>query len=523
MGYILKVHNDVLAELPKLTSLLKTEVVRQLELLIVGGHTFIPPFAIAYGNRGAFTIYANRNRADHIFDNCAILMGYFKGEEYYVDEMRRIENHICQTTGNAQAKYSQLHIFDTKDRSGNVDQSDYTLIDEAWKNKVITDPFSKKSYHQIPSSSKIATTRMMRLERQFFKNLTQINGYIKARDLVGSVRSYPYEISDEGVDVQRFDRTSPQAGNSVVLDDLLNRKKLREQEFRIINWLDLTDEWNGVQRELMGLCAYYLLQTFPNLNISMVDIAVRDKHGETPYYRDFLKAVKAAENIEHGLWPFSTFQSLEFNHDSKVVNLGTFQEPLQLHVDLFKSCREFSDEIGTTDFDAEWKQKIAFDDTYKKNLRGIIHEMYRMGGLATDYANVKVTDFRGMGDRDASGQSVQFNLEEESVTVTVYGDDDTSFKDAAHACCNAMLKGYSSVAILRKDGENGMVKVADNSDYYYEISNLDTPCFYTDVFILVEHLYGGHQLHDHHEKFTHPFLTKLKKPLKINIDKYKYR
>jgi len=507
MSFKVNIHKDFIEEMDKLPSLIKAEVIRKLEMIITGGHTYIPPYEIKYGYGNSFTIYANRNSADNKFNNCAILMGFYKDGQYYIDELRRIQNYICQTTGETPSKYSRFHIYETKQRPHDIDKSAYMSINGEWVHSIVTGPFLKKSFDDPKERSHIATSILMELENRFHFNLSAIDFYVKHRELACSNRSYARILSNDEPSSKLFDRNFANANKTFDLSAFLDEYQPKKRELLIVNWLDETDEWCGVQRELIAIVGFYLKEIFPEMILTIIDIVIRDKEGFEPYYQDFLKAFAEIDNLGPKPKPFTTLKAVKFGYDETVVDFSK-NNKLIFNFNLFYGCENYA-------FGNDYNEKAVCNDIYRQNLRGIIHEMFRITGLCSDYATTPFKDFRSFDSKEAD--DFQFLLEECCVVLTVHGQNDETFKAAVFACCNAILRGWPNVVVIRVEGEDGVVHISDHTETYSEIKDIfDTSDLNVGTLICgIQEKYDLHQMHAGHNKFQHPFRIKLEKPLFI--------
>lgn len=505
MGHVIKIHNQVLDEIPSLPAIYKFEAYLILKSVLANGHASLAPYEIKYSYGGRFYIFVNRDPFDNDYRNCVIFNGAVHDGVCRIDGLTNIKDFEAAMYP---VKVNQLLGLTTSIDAENVVEDDYTTLAEDWIAELGSDPFVIKSYNElgVRFPSKTGMSLPAEARHRFHTSLDDIKRYVHHRKETNSQRTFMPDFMPVEVKRESFDQEYKDQNEDFNLEAYLEKINAKSTGLQIINWLNEVDEYSGVQRELISAMANYIMRSFPQLELTVIDIVLRDKEGNTPYIEEFQNAYKRANNLVGMPRPFTTILS---NPNSCQLKQIFDVDEKRLNVDLFRGCRGFNT-------DNSWERNRAIDDVYQKNLKGFIYELHRMAGLASDIAKIFTKNFRGM--EESYKDWLLFHLEEENLVIRLYGDSEELRKMAVQVCASLALEGYPNVIAVQLDADDrdNVVEVHDNSDLYTSYPDLLEEDFLRMCLLIGQTVmrdHPNHKLHTARETFAHPFKTRLKTPL----------
>lgn len=311
-------------------------------------------------------------------------------------------------------------------------------VDAEWLERQFEDPAIRDIHKNEPCATKTDMTRQGFVRERFYGSLDQIRLYAKHSPAFR--HTLPFQTAHGLKEVRQlhtFDTGGRIKCAPGELERLLRGFGAVQKPLIAVNFIDRLDPYSLAQTGLMNLLMVNVKYQYPDLNIHIVDIDIRNEQGEFIYGStlDWYGGDKAT--------PFTMllYRPKEFKGEGVAsLGVGLLQ---RVDFDLLEGCRG---EIT--------RQK---ESVFRANRDRIIHEAFRAGSTMAETTVIEVKDY--MGFEPDEREAAMANLRKESLVVRVNGSRKVDFRKVLRVCANLSQRGMPFTTIVLDDGDEDKVGI----------------------------------------------------------------
>lgn len=291
MKYKIRLHKGILQEIEALPVRTQAAVLRLFMMVQRGGHTHVPPPMIAYGSvtdvSAGFTLFASQDRHSETIESGATLAGFFRHstQTYYFSEIQEFEDKTFTASGE---RFLEQHDYDS-DHEKTFQPRVYRLLKEEWIAEQLSNSFMRNVIYGKTDWAKMEHTALEEIEHLFHLAPFSIAQYSKHRESTKTIAPFPNPLL--GINTTgylRFDQKLKDKKTPFTIMSRLKYYMNTSQRFCIINWIDETQPSTIVQAELSVLIASVIERDYPSLKVRIMDVIIKDTHGNEPYKDEYL-------------------------------------------------------------------------------------------------------------------------------------------------------------------------------------------------------------------------------------------
>ena len=465
----------------------RASVLRSLWTIHHYGVTELLPGRVRFSDYGAFAAFAPQKQFTAKLEDGVFIHGFWQEEfsgDFYIHRVERIVEGKNIETGS----YSYLIPDYAREHRQNLEE--YRLIDKNWIAAEKGGAFVRKAKEGLNAFYKVADTSADYMEKAaFYQNIRDFLRLNRVAREHGSRPVWDKETADHRCHRITLNRGGPHAPTGIPLERFIQSLITDEGQLVLVQFIDQQDVLHQAQDEFLNMLAYYIKDDFTGIEVTILDVVVRDERGTTQYLKD-LKSFHGNNHLGPGgsrcngaLNPFvSLFGKVKEGARDRLPEKEEREDGRLLDFDLLYGCR--SAENGNDEH-----------SFYKINLQRAIHDVMRCAGLIANGSRGFIKDFRGIPEEALD--DAQWQLERRSVVIKVYGrKQNPTYRQAAQAYYNLRLSGCPYVVLLLADGPEDVVEIHDDSDRYVEFSGEMTRDdeFYATIEAVAREKYATHRL-----------------------------
>jgi len=252
---------------------------------MASGVTEVLPGRVRLGWMHDFIVFAPKKHFSVGYEDGAAIHGFWKENfdgAFYIHDLQEVVDGKCPQSG-------KWHFFIPHSIEPPLNSEEaYSEINAAWIERKLHQPFTAKAHEGLNYSTKTTGTLSMHIEQVcFYQRLKDIPAFANLARIHGSTGLWTHDLLKDLVRHVVLDATYRIKPEAKRLQTFLKPLMDIPHSLVFVHFLDEHDVLCGAQSEFLNVLSFYMKDQYPSLDITIVDVVVRNVQGARPYLKEF--------------------------------------------------------------------------------------------------------------------------------------------------------------------------------------------------------------------------------------------
>ncbi len=447
------------------------------------------------GWQNNFAIFAPKRHFDIGHEDGVVFHGYWRekfDQAFYIYKLHSVEEGKFSETGQT------FFFWTDSDGIGPETIEEYKELEEKDLDQKRDMPFISTANRGMNHTRHTHSTLSVYLEDVcFYQSIRDILEFSSLAKRHGSETLWSDILGEWRAERIVFDGSTKNKITGDNLKALINSLASQPQNLVITHFIDEQDIFCRAQSEFINLVVFYLTEEFKQLNVTIIDVVVRDTKGRIHHNNEFREYMDT-----HQIGP-----SGELSHNEPTSFVMVSGKPSEDKISIIKGHIDFEKRLDFNLFNGCYAAKSdeEADVLYKRNFRKIMHDLFCIGGLVAGKAFTRIRDFRGFPEEKVN--LLLWDFESNAVVVKLHTQKRDITKMVTQLCSHLKLTGCPYVELIITDGPEDIAEIHNDTDTYVEFNNANGgEEFSCNLEGTVRELYLEHKLNGAAPGFFYPGL-----------------